>query len=97
MKFKTTELVELFNDCGEHDIGALESAKVIEEKCIDTRRWESVHRIVFELDGKLYMTHIRRPLTECQETENCGYHGDEQECHEVESYEYTATDYRVVI
>ena len=97
MKFKTTELVELFNGCGEHEIGSLETAKIIEEKHIESRRWESVHRVVFQLGGKLYMTHIRRPLTECQETENCGYHGDEQECPEVESFEKTVIDYRVII
>jgi hypothetical protein len=97
MQFKTTELVELFNGCGEHEIGSLKNAKIIEEKYIEARRWESVRRVVFELDGKLYMTHIRRPLTESQETESCGYYGDEQECPEVEPYEYVATDYRVVV
>lgn len=94
MKFKTCDLVAFFEEGA--DAGAMETAKIISDEQVDTRRWESVHRIIFELDGRHYQTHVRRPLTECQVTENCGYHGDEQECPEVERYEKTVTDWRVI-
>lgn len=97
MRFKTTELVELFCERGDYELGALESAEIISDVQVDNRRWESVHRVIFKVGEKMYQTHIRRPLTECQETENCGYHGEEQECPEVESYEKTVIDYRVVL
>lgn len=96
MKFKTTELVEFFDDCGDYELGALEGATVVDLKQIETRRWESIHRAIFKVGDKLYQTHIRRPLTESQETEDCGYFGEEQECPEVEAYEQVITDYRVV-
>lgn len=94
MKFKTCDLVAFFQE--DDDAGEMENAKIISDTQVGSGRWESVHRIIFELAGRHFQTNVCRPLTECQETEDCGYHGAEQECPEVEQYEKTVTDWRVI-
>ena len=55
----------------------------IVDKIIDTTRWSIVHEIVFEDDGKFYMTTYSEGATEMQDERPWEYE-DEIKCTEVE-------------
>lgn len=56
---------------------------VIVDKIVDTTRWSIVHELVFEDNGKFYMTTYSVGATECQDESPWEY-DDEVECTEVE-------------
>lgn len=53
------------------------------DRIIDTTRWSIVHEIVFEDNGKFYMTTYSEGATECQDERPWEY-DDEVKCTEVE-------------
>ena len=55
----------------------------IVNRIIDTTRWSIVHEIVFEDQGKFYMTTYSEGATECQDERPWEY-DDEIKCTEVE-------------
>lgn len=95
MEFSKDVLVDLVKN------GSCTDAKndyfeVVHTEQIDTRRWESVHQMVFSYNGKLYSSTYRQGLTEYQDTELYEYDGDMIECPEVEAYPVEITKYRPV-
>lgn len=73
---------------------ALEDAVYDEQ--VDSNRWESLHEMVFEHEGKMYRAEYRRGLTEYQDTYPFdSNHDDEIECPEVEQVQVTTTEWRV--
>lgn len=96
MKFNKELLIELV---GEHSISDEEGneLRVVTVDQIDTRRWESVHEMVFSFCGRLYSSTYRMGLTEIQESSPYEYDDQEVECPEVEAYEVTVTKYRPIV
>lgn len=67
-------------------------AEILHDEQIDTRRWVSVHELVFRApdDGKTYRVHYQLPLTEHQEADR--WFGDDTiKATEVEEREVTVT------
>ena len=56
----------------------------IVNRIVDTTRWSIIHEIVFEDNGKFYMTTYSEGATECQDEKPWEYNDDEIECTEVE-------------
>lgn len=65
------------------ELGLPYDCRLIEDDIIDTTRWSIVHEIVFENNGKFYMTTYSEGATECQDERPWEY-DDEIECTEVE-------------
>lgn len=55
----------------------------IVDRIINTTRWSIIHEIVFENQGKFYMTTYSEGATECQDEKPWEY-DDEIKCTEVE-------------
>jgi hypothetical protein len=68
---------------------------ILRNEQIDNTRWSIVYELVFKHDGKLYRTEYSRGATE-QQDERPWQYDDEVECTEVEAFEKTVTDYRLV-
>jgi hypothetical protein len=67
-----------------------DAPEILHREQVDTRRWVSVHRLVFRApdDGKAYRVHYEEGLTEVQEdtdpwSADCTVDGVEVELHEV--------------
>jgi len=92
MKFARDELREvIWNDS--------EILKRVRDELVYTTRWATVHDLIFEYNGKFYQTEYRRGATECQDEQPFEYDGDSEgmiECREVEPYEKTIIEYRIV-
>lgn len=56
----------------------------IVNRIINTTRWSIIHEIVFEDNGKFYMTTYSEGATECQDESPWEYDDDEIKCTEVE-------------
>lgn len=56
----------------------------IVNRIVDTTRWSIIHEIVFEDNGKFYMTTYSEGVTEMQDERPWEYDNDEIECTEVE-------------
>lgn len=56
----------------------------IVNRIVDTTRWSIIHEIVFEDNGKFYMTTYSSGVTEMQDERPWEYDNDEIECTEVE-------------
>lgn len=65
------------------ELGLPYDCKLIEDDIIDTTRWSIVHEIVFEDNGKFYMTTYSEGATEYQNERPWEYE-DEVKCTEVE-------------
>lgn len=65
------------------ELGLPYDCKLIEDDIIDTTRWSIVHEIVFEDNGKFYMTTYSEGATEYQDERPWEYE-DEVKCTEVE-------------
>ena len=65
------------------ELGLPYDCRLIEDDIIDTTRGSIVHEIVFENNGKFYMTTYSEGATECQDERPWEY-DDEIECTEVE-------------
>ncbi|WP_329168350.1 hypothetical protein OG709_30050 [Streptomyces sp. NBC_01267] len=74
-------------------------AERLSEEQIDTRRWVSVHEVVFRApdDGKAWAVCYVRGLTESQDdTDPWEYEGSVITATEMEPHEVTVTEWRVV-
>lgn len=74
-------------------------AERLSEQQIDTRRWVSVHEIVFRApdDGKAYGVSYVQGLTESQDdTDPWEYEGDPITAVEMEPHEVTVTEWRPI-
>jgi hypothetical protein len=60
----------------------------IHDEIFDTNRWSILHRCVFEMDGKFWLTDYSEGATEMQDESPWEYE-DEVECVEVEEKEVT--------
>lgn len=56
----------------------------IVNRIVNTTRWSIIHEIVFEDNGKFYMTTYSEGATECQDESPWEYDDDEVKCTEVE-------------
>lgn len=56
----------------------------IVNRIINTTRWSIIHEIIFEDNGKFYMTTYSEGATECQDESPWEYDDDEIKCTEVE-------------
>lgn len=65
------------------ELGLPYDCELIEDDIIDTTRWSIVHEIVFEDNGKFYMTTYSEGATEYQNKRPWEYE-DEVKCTEVE-------------
>lgn len=65
-------------------------ATELDDQLVDTRRWVSVHQLVFRApdDGKVYAVHYEQGLTENQE-DSPPFHGDEVTATAMEQREVT--------
>lgn len=70
-------------------------AKVIKKIRGESRRWETDYDLVFEFDGKLFITNYSVGNTEYQEVSPFEYDPDEIEVPEAEAYTVQITKYRV--
>lgn len=80
------------------ECGAFEgAAEELHCEQVDTRRWESVHELVFRApdDGRAYRVTYREPLTEMQESDPWN-DAREVEAVEVEEYDRTVKAWRPV-
>jgi len=79
----------------EHDESIYER---IHDKMCSTSRWSSFHYMVFKeiSTGTLYEGHYSRGLTEQQDESPYEDEGEMIKCREVEAYEKTVTNYRLV-
>lgn len=67
--------------------------KTISDEIIDTSRWSTFHRRVFEHEGKYYETMYSHGSTEQQDESPYEYEGEEIECKEVFKKEKTVIVY----
>lgn len=65
--------------------------KILENEQIDSRRWVSIHRIVWEENGTFYACFYEQGLTEYQEGSESEF--DPRDIFEVEPTEITITKY----
>ena len=87
VKFSKTDLV----DNEEVDLPysvAPSRGMIIRDTVYDNSRWAIHHELIFELDGKTYLTYYSRGATECQDEQPWEY-DDEISCDEVEAKEVT--------
>lgn len=91
MKFKKEDLIGLAY--GSHDADVY---KVIQKEIEETSRWSVHYSMVFEFEGKLYLTNYSIGATEMQDEDPYEYDDDEIECCEVEAYEATIIKFREV-
>ena len=69
---------------------------VVLDEITDTSRWSEFHRLIFKKDGKFWETDYSCGLTELQDEVPWQYDNGPIICVQVEPYEKTITDYRVV-
>lgn len=75
-----------------------EEGEVVLDKITGTGRWDTHHRLIFKPEGEetLYETTYSKGSTEQQDSQRPWEYEDEVECDEVEAYERTIVDYRLV-
>ena len=90
-QFAKTDLQELL-------WGECDTLTKVRNEMYDTSRWSIWYEIIFKENetGKLYQTTYSRGATECQDEQPWEYDGDLIDCHEVEAFEKTIIEYRVV-
>lgn len=73
-------------------------ATIVQEQQLDTRRWVSVHEVIFRApdDGKLYAVAYQQGLTESQDDTDPWFYDDTVTADEMEPHEVTVTTYRKV-
>jgi len=75
MKFKTDDLVEMYN-------GAKGDFRIISRTIVGHSRWSVNNEIIFQYNDKFYKTYYSSGATEYQESYGFG-HDEETECEEV--------------
>lgn len=87
MKFSKESLLELM-ECDPNE-KTEDNLKLISNKISGKRRWSDTYKMIFEFDGKFYMTQYSVGSTESQDEAPYEYEGDEIECFEVTRKEKT--------
>jgi len=70
-----------------------DEGRIVEDTVESHSRWSVGHKLIFEYDGRLFLTGYSVGATE-QQYESPWEDMDEVECTEVEAYQRTITDYR---
>jgi hypothetical protein len=68
---------------------------LIQDTIVDTARWSIVHKIIVKIGDKLYQSRYSVGATECQEERPWEW-DKTVDFFEVEEYQKTVTDYRLV-